>query len=72
MVQTRLSRFTGATAISSADFYGEDEDGSGRGGRGPRGGGNNYDLGDMNAGELMQRLSVQVSVFPFPFFPLRY
>lgn len=61
--QTRLSRFTGASAISSADFYDEEEEGSGRGGRGGggRGGGaNNFDIDNMNASELVGRLSIQV------------
>ena len=57
MLQSRLSRFTGASAISSADFYGEEDDEGGRG-RGRRN--NNFDIENMNASELMSRLSVQV------------
>lgn len=60
MLQSRLSRFTGASAISSADFYGEEEDGEGGRGRGRR---NNFDIENMNASELMSRLSVQVTKF---------
>ena len=56
-MQNRLSRFTGASAISSADFYGENEGGPGArsGGRAP-----SMDVADMNASELMSRLSMQV------------
>ena len=58
-MQTRLSRFTGASAISSADFYDEEEEG-GRGGRMGRRGSNNFDIDNMNASELVGRLSIQV------------
>ena len=62
-LQSRLSRFTGASAISSADFYGEEDDDRGRG-RGGRGNNNNtnFDIENMNASELMGRLSVQVGL----------
>ena len=65
MLQSRLSRFTGASAISSADFYGEEDD-EGRQGRGRR---NNFDIENMNATELMSRLSVQVTTAIDPLMP---
>ncbi len=68
MLQSRLSRFTGASAISSADFYGEEDD-EGRQGRGRR---NNFDIENMNATELMSRLSVQVATAINPLMPLQY
>lgn len=56
--QARLSRFQGSQSISSSDYFGR-EDGSGRG-SGGGGGGSNADF-DVTAGELMSKLSVQVS-----------
>lgn len=55
-LQSRLSRFTGASAISSADFYGEEDDE----GHGRRNNNNNFDIENMNASELMSQLSVKV------------
>lgn len=53
--QARLSRFQGATAISSADFYDNGEGPSGGGG----GGGNASSEFDVSANELMSKLSFQ-------------
>lgn len=49
-----MSKFSGASAISSADFY---EEGEGNG----RAGARSFDLENMNASELMGRLSLQVT-----------
>ncbi len=54
--QAQLSRFQGASAISSADFYG---DGSGGGGRSGAAGSTSTEF-DLNAYELMNKLSFQV------------
>lgn len=54
--QAQLSRFQGASAISSADFYG---DGSGGGGRSGAAGSSSTEF-DLNANELMSKLSFQV------------
>ncbi len=51
-VQARLSRFHGASAISSADFYG-----NGEGGGPARTGSSDF---DMSTNELMSKLSFQV------------
>ena len=53
-VQARLSRFQGANAISSADFY---DNGEG-GGSGPARAGSDFDI---TAGDLVNRLSMQVT-----------
>lgn len=58
-MQARLSRFTGASAISSADFYGNGEGGGGSGG--PARSGSDFDL---SANELMNKLSFQVPISP--------
>ena len=52
-MQARLSRFQGANAISSADFY---DNGEG-GGSGPARTGSDFDI---TAGDLVNRLSMQV------------
>ena len=52
--QARLSRFQGANAISSADFY---DNGEG-GGSGPARAGSDFDI---TAGDLVNRLSMQVN-----------
>ena len=52
-MQARLSRFQGANAISSADFY---DNGEG-GGSGPARAGSDFDI---TAGDLVNRLSMQV------------
>ena len=52
-MQARLSRFQGANAISSADFY---DNGEG-GGSGPTRAGSDFDI---TAGDLVNRLSMQV------------
>jgi hypothetical protein len=57
--QARLSRFQGATAISSADFYDN--------GEGPSGGGGSSSAStdfDVSANELMSKLSFQVRDIP--------
>ncbi len=54
IAQARLSRFQGATAISSADFYDNGEGPSGGGG-----GGNASSEFDVSANELMSKLSFQ-------------
>lgn len=54
-VQARLSRFQGANAISSADFYDNGEGGGG--GPGPARAGSDFDI---TAGDLVNRLSMQV------------
>ena len=51
--QARLSRFQGANAISSADFY---DNGEGEG-SGPARAGSDFDI---TAGDLVNRLSMQV------------
>jgi hypothetical protein len=53
-MQERLSRFQGASAISSADFYG-----NGEGGGRPSRTGSATEF-DLNANELMSKLSFQV------------
>lgn len=50
--RARLSQFQGSQAISSSDYFGRDEGGAG-------GGGNPADF-DVTAGELLNKLSVQV------------
>jgi hypothetical protein len=69
-LQTRLSRFTGASAISSADFYDEEEEGRGvgRGGNRSNNNNNNFDIDNMNASELVGRLSIQVPPPPSPLY----
>lgn len=57
--QARLSRFTGANAISSADYYDNGEGGPRRPATS-----SNSALGDISTSELMSRLSVQVSHTP--------
>ena len=52
-----MSRFTGATAISSADYYDNGEGGPRR----PQGAGVGGNIGDLSANELMNRLSIQVA-----------
>lgn len=52
LLQARLSRFQGANAISSADYYD-----NGEGGSSSRPANNNY---DVTTSEIMSRLSVQV------------
>ena len=52
--QARLSRFQGANAISSADFY---DNGEG-GGSVPARAGSDFDI---TAGDLVNRLSMQVT-----------
>ena len=52
-MQARLSRFQGANAISSADFY---DNGEG-GGSGPARANSDF---DVTAGDLVNRLSMQV------------
>ena len=58
--QARLSRFQGATAISSADFYDNGEGPSDGGG----GGSSASTDFDVSANELMSKLSFQVRVIP--------
>ena len=61
-IQARLTRFAGASAISSADYYGEGE--SGGGGAGGGGGGvqrMGSDSFDFNTSDLMNKLSIQVN-----------
>ena len=53
-LQARLSRFQGANAISSADFY---DNGEGGGSGGPARAGSDFDI---SAGDLVNRLSMQV------------
>lgn len=57
--QARLGRFQGASAISSADYYGDGEarPGGGGGGGGSGGGGSDFDL---SANDLMNKLTFQV------------
>lgn len=59
--QARLSRFQGATAISSADFYDNGEGPSGGGGGGGSSASTDF---DVSANELMSKLSFQVRVIP--------
>jgi hypothetical protein len=66
--QARLSRFTGAAAISSDAYFdrGQGSGGSGGGGGGGSGrmggsGGGNPGLEDLSAAELVNRLSFHVS-----------
>ncbi|BDA43782.1 probable ADP-ribosylation factor GTPase-activating protein [Coccomyxa sp. Obi] len=54
--EARLSRFQGATAISSADFY---DNGEGGGGRSGGAGGSGPTDFDVSANELMSKLSFQ-------------
>lgn len=54
--QARLGRFQGASAISSADYYGDGEARPGGGG----GGGSGRSDFDMSANDLMNKLSFQV------------
>lgn len=61
IAQGRLSKFSGATAISSADFYG---DGEGDSSKATRGG--SFDLENMNASEMISRLSMNVSCYSYP------
>ena len=49
-----MSRFQGANAISSADFY---DNGEGGGSGGPARAGSDFDI---TAGDLVNRLSMQV------------
>lgn len=57
MLQARLSKFTGATSISSADYYG---DGRSSGGNNmSRGSDGNLGDMDISAADLVNRLSVQ-------------
>ena len=69
MLQTRLSRFTGASAISSADFYGEEDEERGHTGRARKN--NQFDIENMNASELVGRLSIQVHL-PFALYTLHF
>ena len=57
--QARLGRFQGASAISSADYYGDGEARPGGGGGGGGGGSGRSDF-DMSANDLMNKLSFQV------------
>ena len=59
-VQARLSRFQGATAISSADFYDNGDGGGGSGGAGTSG----TTEFDVSANELMSKLSFQARCVP--------
>ena len=52
--QARLSRFTGANSISSADFYDN--------GEGPARRAGSSGVGDVSTAEIMSRLSLQVSL----------
>lgn len=59
-MQARLSRFQGATAISSADFYDNGEGGGRSGGAG----GSGASEFDVSANELMSKLSFQARGVP--------
>ena len=58
----RLNKFSGASAISSADFYGDGPGGSGGGMGGSWSGGHGGDDMEVTAGELIGRLSMQAKV----------
>ena len=64
LAQARLSRFQGASAISSADFYGNGEGGSGGGGGGGGGPQRSRSDFDVSASDLVNKLSFQARRLP--------
>ena len=58
--KSRLARFEGSGAISSSDYFGRDEGGGGGGGGSGPGRAGSADF-DVSAGELINKLSFQVS-----------
>jgi hypothetical protein len=63
VLQDRLKKFSGATAISSADYFHNGESGGADGEACSRssGGGSSNDI-DISAADLVNRLSLQVCV----------